>query len=278
MIPYILATIGGYLIGEATRKKFNPLDNPYNILEKGGETKFAKGGNVEYDVEVSLMTNDGNRYRFVFDIEADNEKEAKERAEDLAREYADVDFKKILETNIVHEYEMMADGGVLLENPKFTFKTDRDYQRASMGYIDKYDLVRVEMETDLGYTIDFPIHSEEEYLELKNNENKAKKIKKVYQDQSYHDPADYYDPEDDREEDEDYEDYAKGGKIKKSKIKDKRVKFVDKVESIAMRLKGTKVPKRLRKDYGATYDSKEAKEAGRRIAGSQLKKLKNEKG
>ena len=60
--------------------------------------------------------------------------------------------------------------------------------------------------------------------------------------------------------------YAKGGKVKK-----KRVRFVDKVESIADRLDGTKVPKKLKKDYGGRYNREEAEEAGRRIAGAQLR-------
>lgn len=62
--------------------------------------------------------------------------------------------------------------------------------------------------------------------------------------------------------------YAKGGKVKK------RAKFADKVDSIADRLDGQKVPKKLQKDYGKRYNRVEAEEAGRRIAGAQLKKLK----
>ena len=50
--------------------------------------------------------------------------------------------------------------------------------------------------------------------------------------------------------------------------------FQDKVNAISKRLEGTKVPTRLKKDYGATYDKKEAKQAGQRIAGSMIKKLK----
>jgi len=50
--------------------------------------------------------------------------------------------------------------------------------------------------------------------------------------------------------------------------------FQDKVNAISKRLEGKKVPTRLKKDYGATYDKKEAKEAGQRIAGSMIKKLK----
>jgi hypothetical protein len=50
--------------------------------------------------------------------------------------------------------------------------------------------------------------------------------------------------------------------------------FKDKVNTISKRLEGTKVPTRLKKDYGATYDKKEAKQAGQRIAGSMIQKLK----
>lgn len=57
---------------------------------------------------------------------------------------------------------------------------------------------------------------------------------------------------------------AKGGKTT----------FKDKVNAISKRLEGTKVPTRLKKDYGATYDKKEAKQAGQRIAGSMIQKLK----
>ena len=53
--------------------------------------------------------------------------------------------------------------------------------------------------------------------------------------------------------------------------------FKDKVNAISKRLEGTKVPKRLKKDYGATYDKKEAKQAGQRIAGSMLQKIKMRK-
>ena len=44
--------------------------------------------------------------------------------------------------------------------------------------------------------------------------------------------------------------------------------FDDKVKAISKRLEGTKVPKRLEKDYGKRYNHEEAVQAGRRIAGS----------
>lgn len=52
-------------------------------------------------------------------------------------------------------------------------------------------------------------------------------------------------------------------------------KFNDKVKAISKRLEGTKVPKKLEKDYGKTYDKKESVQAARRIVGSIIKKSKS---
>jgi hypothetical protein len=60
---------------------------------------------------------------------------------------------------------------------------------------------------------------------------------------------------------------AKGGQMDK-----KPAKFKDKVKAISKSLEGKKVPKRVRKDYGATYDKKESVDAAKRIAGSMVKK------
>lgn len=370
MIPYILAAVGGYLIGEATKKKPNPLDNPWNILEKGGETealfpeimtfeqfkkelpevvnpfwgeqavykakydtytgrtayfkngrknsarmslpdaysaylyrtyrvsfmslpkaekerlfgkeakyyKLARGGRIEYAVEVQAKEKNGNRHRTVYDIEADSESEALEKAKEKFRGDYGMDDLTLTEINVMQGYEMMAKGGeVFLKNPKFTFKTQAEYDNARRsGYIDEYDIVRIVMVGPAGNTVDFPVDSEEEYNEVKNNENKAKFVTKTYQDKMIYDIMDYYEPEYDEYE-YDYpedEDYARGGKIKKSKIKKKRTRFVDKVNAIADRVEGQKVPTRLRKDYGGRYNRKEAEDSARRIAGSQLKKMK----
>lgn len=63
------------------------------------------------------------------------------------------------------------------------------------------------------------------------------------------------------------ETFKKGGKVK-------RVRFIDKVESISERLEGTKVPAKLKKDYGGRYSREEAEDAARRIAGAQLRDRK----
>lgn len=253
MIPFVFAAIGGYLIGDATRKKFNPLDNPYNIL--------ARGGQIEYGVRVSgFDPENGNIYSNVYDIEANSDSEAMEKATiKFTEETGLVGMAKIMNAE-----EIYFDYGGETPKFKFTFKTDNDYHNArGSGYIDTYDIVRVEVQREGGGSVDFPVHSEEELHKLlEEYKQKGIKINKIYPAQHAYDIQDYYEPED---EDEYYDDdYAKGGKVK----------FRDKSESIADKLEGTKVPARLRKDYGARYNRKEAEEAGRRIAGAQLKKLK----
>jgi hypothetical protein len=62
---------------------------------------------------------------------------------------------------------------------------------------------------------------------------------------------------------------AKGGKLKSN-----AAKFSDKVKAISKKLAGTKVPKKYKKDYGATYDKQEANTAARRISGAKLAELR----
>lgn len=61
--------------------------------------------------------------------------------------------------------------------------------------------------------------------------------------------------------------FAYGGKMAKG-----GATFADKVSAIKSRLKGTKVPARLKKDYGKRYNAEEAEMAAKRIAGSMRKK------
>ena len=62
---------------------------------------------------------------------------------------------------------------------------------------------------------------------------------------------------------------ATGGKLKSN-----AAKFSDKVKAISKKLAGTKVPKKYKKDYGATYDKQEANIAARRISGAKLAELR----
>ena len=101
---------------------------------------------------------------------------------------------------------------------------------------------------------------------------------------------DYYDPNEEKDYDVDDYEYESGGEIDRARgyvmfvdtLQDAdrlgmggKVKFKDKVKSISENLKGRKVPKGLQKEYGKTYDKKwERDESARRIAGSQLKRMK----
>lgn len=53
-----------------------------------------------------------------------------------------------------------------MTNFEFTFKTDSEYFKAKVtGYIPEYKCVRMTIE-DEGNTYDFPVHSEEEWVEM----------------------------------------------------------------------------------------------------------------
>lgn len=183
------------------------------------------------------------------------------------------------------------ENGGIIENPVFTFKTDNDYQRARRtGYIDDYDVVRIEVRHPSGGGVDFATHSEEEYFQALDKIKKSgSEIVKTYQDKMYYDINDYYDPNEEKDYDVDDYEYESGGEIDRARgyvmfvdtLQDAdklgmggKVKFKDKVKSISENLKGRKVPKRLQKEYGKTYDKKwERDESARRIAGSQLNKM-----
>jgi hypothetical protein len=69
--------------------------------------------------------------------------------------------------------------------------------------------------------------------------------------------------------------YEDGGYMSKGgKTKTNPAKFRDKVNAITKKLAGTKVPKKYKKDYGATYDKKEANTAAKRIAGAKLAEVR----
>jgi hypothetical protein len=52
-----------------------------------------------------------------------------------------------------------------MSNFQFTFKTDAEYfSKKFTGYIPNYECVRMTIARPNGNTIDFPIHTEEEYI------------------------------------------------------------------------------------------------------------------
>lgn len=77
---------------------------------------------------------------------------------------------------------------------KFRFKTEAEYMSARvMGYIEEYDMARFDVLYNSGSTIDFPVHSEEEYLkelDRLQNDNNVKNIR-VYHSTHWYDIEDY---------------------------------------------------------------------------------------
>lgn len=318
MIPYILAAVGGYLIGQSRK------DEQY-VYDSQKPQKMAKGGAVKRFVE---MRNGKPVYALkdaIFHVSYGkiNDKGAVEST-GTARVYRDNtglkrinDYKKDKDYYVVDERlddegkiwhidfvekndnftvsfdrdDLYEDGGRILENPVFTFKTNADYEwEKRSGYIDDYDIVRIEVK-EKDFTFDYPAHSEEQYFEdLKKLKERGAEVVRTYQDKGYYDIREYYDEEDDYRDDDDSDEYSEGGDINRQYVMfidslndaelmgmggKVKVRFRDKVKSISKSLKGRKVPKRLQKEYGKTYDKKwERDESARRIAGSQLKKMK----
>jgi hypothetical protein len=91
MIPYLLAVLGGYLIGDSAKEP----------------KKFRYGGTVEYAVRVYAIEPDtSNRHTLVFDVEADSQDEAMEQAKKMFQDdYAmDLEFEN---AEIVSEHELV---------------------------------------------------------------------------------------------------------------------------------------------------------------------------
>lgn len=257
MIPYLLAIVGGYLIGQSRKEK---------SFSDGGETtgEYAirvYGSDQETD---SVMS-------WVYDVEADSEDEAIRKAEDMFNYewgLSGIDFikAKVVRMEEIPVYE---DGG---QPSKFTFKTDEEYDSkvAKSPYFEyeTVDIEAIKFFGQVGQTMYyFQPKSLEQYNAIKDSglyKIVSEKPLTAYYDKSEYEDRDddYYEDDRDNDYDDRYDLLARGGKVK----------FRDKVEAIADRLEGTKVPARLRKDYGGRYNRQEAEEAGKRIAGAQLKK------
>lgn len=259
MIPLLIIGAGAYLIYDSQKPK-----------------KMAKGGNIQ--VGDSALVKSKNKMGVIIKINGNKYHLRFVDGTDGIYEASDLRF--------MIDDEM--DNGGIIENPVFTFKTHNEYHNARRsGYIDDYDIVRIEIKHPLGSRLDFATHSEEEYLEALDRIKKSEaQIVRTYQDKMYYDINEYYDADEDKGGDEEYN---TGGEIDTARnyvmfvdtLQDAdrlgfggKVKFKDKVKSISENLKGRKVPKKLQKEYGKTYDKKwERDESARRIAGSQLKKM-----
>jgi len=305
LIPFLLLGAGAYLIYDSQKPEKMAKGGPVKLfveMRKGKpvyalkDAIFHMSGGYLNDKGYPETTATYRVYRLksglqkIEDYRKDPEYSVFEEREDEAG-VSLIQF--VDKTGFVVEFsrdDLYENGGRILENPVFTFKTDNDYHNArSSGYIDDYDVVRIEVRHPSGGGVDFATHSEEEYFEALDRIKKSgSEILKTYQDKMYYDINDYYDPNEERDDEDD--EYESGGEIDRARgyvmfvdtLQEAerlgmggKVKFKDKVNSISENLKGRKVPKRLQKEYGKTYDKKwERDESARRIAGSQLKRMK----
>ena len=79
-------------------------------------------------------------------------------------------------------------------NFEFTYKTTNEYRSDRLsGYIERYKNVRMEVITKDGWHIDFPAHSEEEYLECVDRAKvNGDKILQIYANLDFYEPKDWY--------------------------------------------------------------------------------------
>lgn len=203
---------------------------------------FEKGGIADSGQEIVVVAKDldkdgGGRYKFRFLVYEEEADEAKKVAAALwEKSFSDLDLS-VVEILTAQEWrkKYFKDGG-LVSFDELAEATTETLKEA----INKY-----QQQIDILNKIASP--TVRDFAEFSGLSSQIAEIKKILRSRG--------------------ETFKKGGKVK-------RVRFIDKVESISERLEGTKVPAKLKKDYGGRYSREEAEEAARRIAGAQLRDRK----
>jgi ppGpp synthetase/RelA/SpoT-type nucleotidyltranferase len=235
---------------KASIKKYNDFFNKPDIenvffleaggkLSQGGRT-FAKGDEGMFNGgEVIVISADNNGY-IVQSLDQDGKRTGsmmrvgKMTFEKLFKVFPKVDYEMVVE-----EYERNEDNNAHSENLVLlaeTFGNNKDYELATK--IVKRRDAEGSFPNDLyDAAKEMSDRLYPKYKEAKKNLQKEK------------------------------QGMAKGGMTKKG-----GATFAEKVSAIKSKLKGTKVPSKLKKDYGKRYSSKEAEMAAKRIAGAMRKK------
>jgi hypothetical protein len=242
MLEYLLALVGGFLIGnsmlseETDEKdyKYEPLkledggdiDEKYQIKDVEKDKYYALNiGQPQKDVPNAykkseyIKWNDSPDMGYTFD---------KDRAEKIKEQLEKEGYKNLEVVKYNKDWWKMADGGDVEEDMSVQFIDYKDKMIMFEPHFKKY------------YSNDIEFDSLE----------KAKK----YIDAGSKTPA--WQKEMYRREV-----MAKGGKVK----------FKDKVSAIEKKLEGQDVPRKYKKEYGKKYDKKEAKVAAQKIVGASLK-------
>lgn len=245
--------IGDYFIIPDESEKF-----PYHVTNREGailykaeslmdavdwaDSRYENGGSVVLGQEIVVVAKDldkdgSGKYKFRFLVFINDEEEAKKEAARLwEKSFSDLDLTVVeILTDEEWRKKYFKEGGLVSFN-ELAEATTQTLKDAMNQYQERIALLNKIVSPTVN-----------DFAEFSGLSDQVAQIKKILLGRG--------------------ETFKKGGKVK-------RVRFVDKVESISERLEGTKVPAKLKKDYGGRYSREEAEDAARRIAGAQLRDRK----
>lgn len=206
----------------------------------GGNTRFKNKWKVKFKYDV-----ENEEYRTVT-VDASNEEEARGIAEKkFGKVYDDFEITDARQCYECGGY--MADGGMMAKGGGVS-RSQKQYNKE----VDKYKWFVVDLKEEKATSgWEFKSDAMDALKDYDGDKNFKVVAESKLSSMGIENPK------------ERFKKMAKGGAT-----------FNDKVKAISKRLSGTKVPSRLKKDYGAKYDKKEAIEAAKRIAGAMRKKEK----
>jgi hypothetical protein len=214
-----------------------------DAVEWADSRHFADGGSIGQEIVVitrESYKDGGKQHKFRFLVYEEDENEAKKIAATLwEKSFSDLDLSVVEILTDAETRKKYEQGGLVSVDEMMSWTSEKLKE-----ILAKYQTQLEKIDKIYSPTVS-------EFAEYSGLKNQVKEIKNILLSRN--------------------ETFKKGGKVK-------RVRFIDKVESISERLEGTKVPDKLKKDYGARYSRDEAVEAAKRIAGAQLRDRKMEDG
>lgn len=210
-----------------------------DAVEWADSRHFADGGSIGQEIVVitkESYKDGGKQHKFRFLVYEEDENEAKKIAATLwEKSFSDLDLSVVEILTDAETRKKYEQGGLVSVDEMMSWTSEKLKE-----ILAKYQTQLEKIDKIYSPTVS-------EFAEYSGLKNQVKEIKNILLSRN--------------------ETFKKGGKVK-------RVRFIDKVESISERLEGTKVPDKLKKDYGARYSRDEAVEAAKRIAGAQLRDRK----
>ena len=251
MIPYLLAAVGGYLIGDSIESKnFAEGGAVGNEMWESIKRKFSEVFFEEDSNEDEIYSNEvkAEEHQWMFDRYSPYASPLSwQDAENKFLSMLTPEEKKIIsiEHNIknIHElFGLMSEKKILVKRiNKMADGGDIEEEDMSVQFIDYKDkMIMFEPHFKKYYSNDIEFDSLEEAKKYIDSGSK----RASWEESAYRSGM-----------------MAKGG-----------MTFQGKADAVKKRLVGTEVPKRLRKDYGKEYNEEEAEKASKRIIGAQVKK------